>query len=416
MRLAMFSYRFLVFSLIAFVLLGCLSIPVGVDPAGVEPVPDLVMSRPPLLFDPGIGNASITEDGNTLLRWGEYNGVVLLRISDYSIAEKFYEKDKSQLKFEGDAGVPTGYIQGAGFFDNNMWYFGVLPRDKDGKGERHAVERIDIHIRSIQPSREIAKYSFPWNSHAALIANKNHFAFIADKLRENFKSDGVLVDWRTGAHYPINTEYDSRGVTLYKLTDSNRVLSTYRLKDRIDSGVLLVDPFSPQKERLERHVFFSPDERYGIDLGSGRCKLRKFTGREVAPLDDKQIVGYCSGSLPRIDAWDYPIFPVEFSEDGKLFVIAVKNNFHVYRVEPFQLEFEGKMAGNILSVNLSKNGILATNDNEGFVRVWDVMKKKIIGQLRVSDSSSILFSQNGDQLYVINSALNVFQIPKRGME
>jgi WD40 repeat protein len=401
-------------ALFALTLSGCLSIPLRSDSADAEPVPDLVMSRPPHSFVRGLGMNSISEDGNTSLGWEKHYGVQLIRASDYSVIEKFYEEDRSQLKFERDVGETTGYIQGAGFFDNNTWYFGVVPNDKDETGKRRMARRIDIHIRSIQPPREIAKYSFPWSNHARLIANKNHFAYIDDGLWENFKSVGVLVDWRTEAHYPIDTVHNTRGLTFYKLTGSSRVLSTYPLKDIINSGVFLVDPFSQQKEQLERHIFLSPDERYGIDLGDGRCKLRKFPKREVAPLDDKQIVGYCSGSLPKKDAWKYP---VAFLDDGKFFVIALKNSFRVYRMEPFQLEFEGKMASSILSVNLSKNGMLATSDNEGSVRVWDVMKKQIIGQHRFDAlPSSILFSPNGDQLYVIDRNLNVFQLPKRGAD
>jgi WD40 repeat protein len=423
----MFRSPFL--ALLALALSGCLSIPVGSDPAAVEPVADLVTARTPHPLDESAGISSISEDGNTFLAWLEDNGVVLLRTSDYSIIEKFYERDRSQLRYERDTGTPTGYIQGAGFFDNNTWYFGVVPNDKNEKGERRTVERIDIHIRSIHPPHEIAKYSFPWWNQDQLVANKDHFAIISDKLIEKFKAEGILVDWRTGKHYPLNMPshlFKSVfiGVIKYpniiKLTDSSRILAENF--DGKKNQWYLFDPLNSQKELLERHLFLSPDERYGIDFGVGRCKLRKFPGRKVAPLNDKQIIGYCSGSLPKKDAWEYP---VAFSGDGKFFVIAVKDSFRVYRMEPFQLELEGKAHGDIQAVKFSENGLLATSDEKGFIRVWDVMNKQIIGQRKFHlpgneekpyPPAVMLFHPDGDRLFVAYHYLEAFQLPKRGAD
>ncbi|MCL2591186.1 MAG: hypothetical protein FWD67_10025, partial [Betaproteobacteria bacterium] len=159
------------------------------------------------------------------------------------------------------------------------------------------------------------------------------------------------------------------------------------------------------------------------DMGGARCKLRKFPGREIAPLNDKEIVGYCSDKLSLFK--DLEKYEVAFSPDGKYFVFAFEHNFRVYRVEPFQLELEGKTIGNILKIKLSENGMLATDDSKGFVRVWDIVEKRIVGQHRYYDPGdkdseaslvSMLFHPNGDKFYVIHDHLNVFQLPKRATE
>ncbi|MCL2591362.1 MAG: hypothetical protein FWD67_10945 [Betaproteobacteria bacterium] len=118
-------------TLIALLLSGCPSMPVEHDPIEAVSVPELEMVRLPYTLERLIGSIVISEDGNTFLGWGKYGGVVLFHQNDYSIIEKHYERDMSNLKHERDTGIPTGYIQNAGFFDNNTWFFGVVPDDKN---------------------------------------------------------------------------------------------------------------------------------------------------------------------------------------------------------------------------------------------------------------------------------------------
>ena len=421
--------------LVALLLSGCPSMPVEPDTIEAISVPELEMVRPPYKFDRLITSFSISEDGNTFIGWGKHDGVILFRQSDYSIIEEYYDIDKSQLKYEGDDGRPTGHIHNAGFFNNNTWYFGVVPKKIDGRIGEH----IDIHIRSIQPPREIAKYSFSWGGGDKLIANKNHFVVI----RESAVNETVmLVDWRTGAHHsltipPFLYEAVFIGVMRYPnpltLTDSSRILAkdSYKkgyywfLFDPFTQQKRLFDPSTEQKGKLERDAIISPSERYVIDLGESRCKLRKFPAHETVPLKDQEIIGFCSDKFSKIEEWEKPI--TFFSLDEKFFVIAFRRNIRVYRTEPFQLEFEGNTSGYIYKARLSENGLLATGDGKGFVRVWDIKAKKAVGQHRFFDpgneerdfSPSLVFHPDGDRLFVAThreSDLYAFQLPKRGTE
>ena len=432
--------RFLLFALLPIFLSGCLGMSVESGSDEVEPTPDLVMVRPPYPRDFNIDNISISEDGNTFLGWRMYEGVSLLRSDDYSTIEKFYEKDESQLNFGGGTGAPTGDIKGAGFFDHNTWYFGVVPEDKNDMNIRcpSHFEKINVHIRSIQPSREIAKYSYCWRNGDKFIANKNYFVIVSDG---DSHDNVTLVDWRTGAHHSLSMPaflYESgfmwvrRFHNPFTLTDSGRILAKDVYKngygwfifDPFTQQKLLFDPSAQKKEWQEIEAVISPNERYVIDLWESRCRLRKFPSREIAPLNDKEIVGYCSDKLSKPKQWEGE-YEIAFSPDGKYFVFAFKRNFRVYRVEPFQLEFEGRTTGNILTVKLSENGMFAAGDSRGFVRVWDVMKKQVIGQHRFYDPGdedkrysllSVLFHPNDEKLYIFYDYLNVFQLPKRATE
>ncbi|MCL2591064.1 MAG: hypothetical protein FWD67_09385, partial [Betaproteobacteria bacterium] len=114
-----------------------------------------------------------------------------------------------------------------------------------------------------------------------------------------------------------------------------------------------------------------------------------------------------------------------FSPDEKFFVITFRRNIRVYRMEPFQLEFEGNAPGHIYEARLSENGLLATADGKGFVRVWDIKAKQAVGQHRfynLSDkegafSPTMIFHPDGDRLFVADySNMYVFRLPKRGTE
>jgi len=392
------------------------------------------MVRSPYSLD-AIDSISISEDGNIFLGWGEYGGVVLFHQNDYSIIEKHYERDMSNLKYERDIGTATGYIQNAGFFDNNTWYFGVIPKTEDG----HIGEHIDIHIRSIQPSREIAKYSFSWSiSNDKLIVNKNHFVIIRDSVSDDTVT---LVDWRTGAHHSFTIppyQYVSGFMWLRRfpnpltLTSHSRILAKDIYKngyywfffDPFTQQKHLLDPSTEQKGKLEKDTIISPSERYVIDLGESRCKLRKFPAHETVSLKDQEIIGYCSDKFSKIEEWEKPI--TFFSSDEKFFVFAFRHNVRVYRMEPFQLEFEGNTSDYIRDAKLSENGLLATGDKKGFLRVWDIRTKRAVGQYSFFDPSdeekrfffpSLIFHPNGERLFVIAYRyLYDFQLPKRGAE
>ncbi|MCL2591267.1 MAG: WD40 repeat domain-containing protein, partial [Betaproteobacteria bacterium] len=284
----------------------------------------------------------------------------------------------------------------------------------------------------------IAKYSFSWGGGDKLIANKNHFVVI----RESAVNETVmLVDWRTDAHHSIimppylyesgfmwSRRYDNP----LTLVDSGRVLAKdiykngyhWFLFDPFTQQKHLFDPSTDQKGKLERDAIISPSERYVVDLGESRCKLRKFPAHETVHLKDQEIIGFCSDKFSKIGRWENLI--AFFSPDEKFFVIAFRRNIRVYRTEPFQLEFEGNAPGKIWEAKLSENGLLATSNGKGFVRVWDIRTKQAVGQHRFFDpgneerefSSSLIFHPDGNRLFVVAGGNNLyaFQLPKRGTE
>ena len=326
----------------------------------------------------------------------------MYRSSDYIQLERYYEYHEPTHEFIHDMVHTTG----VGYIDANTWYFTAVTTGRSGT-EGIIVDRTNIHIRSIQPSKEIAKYSFLGKQSVSI--NNDYVAFSGPYTKYN---NGVLVKWRTGEEIPVDVVYPARNsLGHFELTRSNRVLSA----DWMDyvPNTMLADPFNNKTEELDWYVTFSPDERYAIDFSERRCKLRKLSGKEVAPIQKQEIAGYCSERLTRKADEMYNKW-VSFSPDGKSFVVATGRDVRVYRVEPFQLALEIRMPGQVVEAALSDDGWLAVSDKDKFLRLWDVATGNLAGQHQGTYLDLLRFQPGGNKLMAAGSdGITVFALPER---
>jgi len=417
--------HFIIFAL-PLIISGCHFVPdtaendstLKLEMAYSAPLLKMVYSAP--LFEEKIDFLSISEDGSKFVAGSERDGVGLYNANDYLPIERYYESDKSQI-----LSTPTAYIRGVGFFDTNTWYFAANPnREQD-------TERItNIHIRTIQPQTEIKQYSFP---NGQILLNKNHFAIFRGALKEQFNSESILVNWRTGAIYSFNIpanifESGFGWVVIYDnsitLTESSRILAQ-DIHDKTYHWFLLDPVTQEDRQMLKNYVFFSPDEHYGVDMGESRCKLREFSSRKIVPLQKQKIVGFCSEPFFKKDDKNRLI---TFSPDGKFFAVAFDREVRIYQVEPFKLVFRPKMFSHAGALTLTNDGLLATSDSRGYLRVWNYKTGQLIGQHHFSnpnDTSNseiyfkplLIFHPDGKRLFFTSyDILRVFQLPERETE
>lgn len=52
---------------------------------------------------------------------------------------------------------------------------------------------------------------------------------------------------------------------------------------------MLAAPFDNKTGKLDWYAPFGPDERYAIDLSERCCRLRKFSGKDVAPIQKQEM-------------------------------------------------------------------------------------------------------------------------------
>jgi WD40 repeat protein len=406
-------YRFLTLvpCLLALLLAGCPSMTTAPELSETEPVPELEVAHSIsiYLFEAGVQFLAFSEDGNTFVAGGKHDGVGLFRTDDFTLLERHYEGDKSHTEFGIKMSKKIADTISAGYFDKNTWYFMVVPISPNPEERSPSEpEQAITHVRTIQPSQEVARYTSEHRNKDVVAHNKNYFVYSSDGL------NGTLVNWRSGEKYPIKTIEAHRGIfEVFELTHSNRVLSATGWA-KLEKP-MLDDPLHQQTQILEGYVTFSPDERYGVDLNGARCTLLEFHGKKVTPLKEQKIVGHCSGLT-----WGSKEKNVMFSPDGTMFAVAVDRDVRVYRVDPFQLVFKREVAGVVGSLALSDAGWLVTVDETGFLRAWDVATGRLAGQRRFLDgngnprSSFLLAIQpGGDKLLVNQDGLTVFKLPER---
>ena len=373
---------------------GCLSVSV----ASSEAMPELEMVYSTDLFKAGVQFLSFSEDGNTFVAGGIFDGVGIFRADDYALLERYYERD--------DSSTPTAIIISTGHFDANTWYYTATTHIPSSK-------QSVTHIRTIKPSQEVAQYEFEYGNEDLVAANRNYLAYSAKR------HNGTLIDRRTGEEYPIKTVDAFSGFSRFELTRSNRVLSAAGWPSA--EKPMLDDPLHQQTQTLDGYVTFSPDEQYAVDLNGFRCKLLKLNGKKVVPLKKQKVVGHCSGLLFKTEK------VAKFSPDSKMFAVVADQNVRVYRVEPFQLLLERKMAASVItlvgsSIDLSDTGWLAVVDKRGFLYAWNATTTNLAGQYRLRDTGeeenphfSVLLAiqPGGNKLLTNYNGLTVFSLPER---
>ena len=388
--------------LLPLLLAGCPSAPVAPDPAEVGPVTQLKPIHSADIFTGNVKFLEISEDGSTFAAGSLYSGVILYKFDDYALLEAHYERDRAN----SSRGESIADISAMGYIDANTWYFSAVTRGWSDTKDL-IEDRTNIHIRSIQPSKEIVKYSSLGKQSVAV--NGDYVAFSGPYTKYN---DGVLVKWRTGEKMPVDVVYPERGsLGHFELTRSNRVLSA----DWVEyvPNTMLADPFNHKTEELDWYVTLSPDERHAIDFSERRCKLRKFSGKAVAPIQKQEIAGYCSARLSR-KADEMHNKWVSFSPDGKSFVVAMDRDARVYRIEPFQLALEIRMPGQVVEAALSDDGWLAVSDRDDYFRLWDVATGNLAGQHHGTSLHLLRFRPGANQLMAASGGgITVFALPER---
>jgi WD40 repeat protein len=398
--------RAFVLYLLPLLLAGCPSAPVVPDPAEVGPVPQLDVAHSTDILAGVIRFLEFSEDGSTFAAGSSYSGVVLYKFDDYVLLEAHYERDKTN----SSRGESIADISAMGYIDANTWYFTAITTDRPSESDP-ILYYTNIHIRSIQPSKEIAKYSFEGRQDTAVINDYIALSGPYPEAENGIFDKGIFVNWRTGTQMPVKIMLPARNYfEHFELTRSNRLLTTDRHTPPPDT--VLADPLNNKTEELDWYVTFSPDERYAIDFSERRCKLRKFSGRDVAPIQKQEIAGYCSERLSR--QADKMRKEVSFSPDGKSFVVANGRDVRVYRVEPFQLALEIKMPGSVHALTLSDDDWLAVSDESDFFRVWDVGTGSLVGQNQGTFFILSRFQPGGNKLMAVSGgSITVFALPER---
>ena len=272
-----------------------------------------------------------------------------------------------------------------GYIDNNTWYFAA----EDWGGRNPVI----AHIRTIQPSKEIATYSFEMNGGDVLIANKNHIGYGEE-----------MVNWHDGRHYRVKTIHP---VCEYVMTRGSRVFTTSFVW--VSGYTLIDDPVNGKTELLEEEIKISPDERHAIVLRWKQCRLLQFP-------ENKEI-GTC-GRIPFFSKRGRHWFG--FSPGGNLLVSWIDGKARVYQVEPFQLKSEFDMSGEASprALTISDSGWIAAviqkeYDHENArLRAWDGLTGKLVGQYRTT-AEALAIQPNGNKLVAVNKRIMVFELPQR---
>jgi WD40 repeat protein len=382
--------RSFIMGILAFALSGCLASLPTASRSTPEPVPTLKMAHSEET-EYVIRFLEFSEDGKFLAIAGNYDYVHLYNVRDYTPLEEFILPRKTITRRGQTSSLATELL-GLGFIDANTWYFVA-----DG-------EEALIHIRTIQPSREIFRHIVGGSSQR-VVANENHVLI----------GDYGLINWRTGKNYSSSLSSTSPGPRSL-LTRSGYVLraSWYHndvLIDKPENGIS--ERWRPGFQVSSLRV--TPDERYLITTGrKGACKLWRWP--------EKQEVASCGlGGLFR------NVYPaLALSPDGKRFAVSEGNTVRLYTIEPFRLELEVEMPGEIRAFAVTNDGKLAAsgyeNDNgRKRLHVWDVAAGGLIGQFDFDpkDTPNVLlaFQPGSNRLAVAQSStVIILELPERAME
>jgi WD40 repeat protein len=375
--------RFLVpfVRLLAFALVGCQFAQVS-HGADLPPVPVLAELHSEF-FPNGIKIVEYSSDGKTLIVGNEGRFVGLYSAHDYTLLEKHDGPDPFS-------------VRGAGFINANTWYFAThtyLSKKEDPEGKMMVV-----HFRTIHPPNEISTHTLEDNGSNVVVANENYIA-----------NDNKLFNWHNGQTYRVRVAgarfYD------YILTRNNRVLTT-GWHDSNYGHIQIDDPVNGKTVQLDEGnntVAITPDDRHLLIVRSnGICKLLK--------LPEKEVVGNC-GSRALFFTYDVRS---SIAPDGTTFAASRDKKIKIYRIDPFQIEQEMEMLGNVNLLVLSDNGWLAAIDRERRLRLWDVATGTLAAQYDLTptkdDFIRLVFQPGGRHLAVVSEKMNtlkILQLPER---
>ncbi|MDR1063536.1 MAG: hypothetical protein LBL48_06345 [Azoarcus sp.] len=332
----------------------------------------------------------------------QHDVVQLHRSKDFELLEEFNRKD-FQYREDEELWKMWTRLLGIDYIDTNTWYYieqvdkkliGMPIKSKNLDDRRD--EEIVIHIRSIDPPREIYTHTFPNESSSGTfssVANENYVLYTETKI----------FNWRT-------EENRSRIPGWYgfaMLTDTDAIALTHdgRVLVNVNASTVVSDPFGGKK--TEDYPFVSaltPDERYLIALErNGDCALRLF--------EEKREIARCGTGHPF--GIGIKKRAVAISPDSKMFAMSINDKVRLYRIDPFRLEQTVIAPGNVATLALSDDGRLASGDNDGRIRVWDIASGKLIGKFdkRLWQIFSLVFQPGGNIL--VGWGKDFFELPPR---
>ncbi|MDR1062973.1 MAG: hypothetical protein LBL48_03430 [Azoarcus sp.] len=102
---------------------------------------------------------------------------------------------------------------------------------------------------------------------------------------------------------------------------------------------------------------------------------------------------------------------VAIAPDSKMFAMSINDKVRLYRIDPFRLEQTIIAPGNVVSLAFSDDGRLASGDNDGRIRIWDIASGKLIGKLdkKPWQTFSLVFQPGGNML--VDRGRDFFELP-----
>ncbi len=280
-----------------------------------------------------------SDNGQTLIAAGD---CCFVNLHDAHTHEKLVALNKeSSDEFE----MFTPVI-GAGFIDDNIWFFGF-----DIPGNSTVAS-----IRQIEPPHELFKKNFYDRGNSPVITNKDYVAYNRE-----------LLNWHDGTSYKVAEAHPA--MFGYTMAGESQIM-TY---NAFNGDVLVHDPVRQEKLfwntgfRISR-MALSTDAKYAAALSNhGKCVLWK--------LPEKERLGSCGvGGL-----LDGKLTGAVFQRDSRALAVSVDDEIRVYATQPFKLLMKAAMPKPVTGLALSE-GRLAAGDNNGNIRVWNVAGHALLGE------------------------------------
>jgi len=310
-----------------------------------------------------------SEKGGTFIVAGIADFIYLY---DAAAFEKRTEIRKETQK-ENEFPYHSFYIRGVGYIDDNTWYTATETRYATTENLiRNALSgNAALHIRQIEPMRELHKYDQNGLSDHVL-ANATHVA-----------DERTLMNWHDGSTYEIAVAHPGFG---YGLTPDSLVVShsfrgsVYWFHDPVKQNGFVWDvggspngiPITGMPNTISSgNLILSSDAKYGlVTSGRGKCELWQLQ------LPQKELLGQCGrSSLFGGKHWR----GVAFTRDSRAFAIATENEIFVYTTQPFRQVMATTLAHNITALTLEADR-LAVADESGAIFVWDTGTGRLLGE------------------------------------
>ncbi|MDR2093777.1 MAG: hypothetical protein LBP58_10795 [Azoarcus sp.] len=365
-------------------------------------IPELKTVFSSEIMDPySVRELFFSEDGTTFLLGSKHNGAVLFRASDFSMLEKHHVCGNQPRCKDEARGHGLGYI------DANTWYIATEAwhyRENDPHGEPDG--KIVIRVRTIQPSQEVASYSFPSDScRGGPVNGRNVFA-----NKDHIACSELMINWHTGEKYKVKSTVPVHDIIL---TKDSRVI-TYGTTSHLfyfEDYYIINNPLTGESVWVDS--FGDPTDRYRV--------VRSWWGCTLVSVPDGKEIGSC-GTSPLFGTDN---FHTAFSPSQKLLAVVIADKARVFQTEPFKQLSEFPIFKKVGAIVVSENAWLAADDGKGLLRVWNE-NGKAVGQYAFGEKKYLrdglatppfAFQPGGNKLAVVQvSGVRVFELPVPGAE